>query len=231
MMGIISRFIRHGTAKFASFVRQRPITNVFVATVGVIVAVMGVGEIFPGTSKAAQAAVVAAIADPASLFDARSPGNRRYGRLQQTKQPRTGLEPAPSSERVLTSERQRPVAPAEPSGGLPIIPGVPVDVGLNGQPEAPASVAGTDSPPPTAFFGGTPGAGGPVIGGIVPGSGGVGGGGGAGGGGTPGGGNPVVPPPVAAVPEPTTWIMMFLGLFGIGIVMRRRPGRRLHGAL
>lgn len=60
------------------------------------------------------------------------------------------------------------------------------------------------------------------------GAGGGGGGGGAGGGG--GGGTPPPPPPpppgpVSPVPEPGTWLMLMLGLFGIGTALRHRsPG-------
>lgn len=224
-MGIVARYIGHSGATVASLFRKRPITKALVATGGVIVAIVGVCEVFPGASKAAQAAAISAIADPAALFDARSPGNRRYGRLQQTKQSRTSLEQTPPSERVLTTERRRPITPEVPNSGLPVIPGIPVDIGLNGQPQTPADVAVKDSAPPTAFFGGVPGAGGVSIGGVPSGS----SGGSSGGGGTPGVGNPVIPPPV--VPEPTTWMMMFIGLFGIGTVMRRRPGRRRRRAL
>lgn len=222
-MGNVSRRIGYWTSRIASLARQRPIIHAFIATGGVIAGVVGVGEIFPGASKAAQASVVSAVADPATLFDSRSPGNRRYGWLQQTKHPRTNMEATPPSERVLTAERRRPVAPAVPGAGLPVIPGVPFDIGPNGTPEAPFDVALTDTPSPVALFGGTPSVGGSVIGGVVPGS----GGGGSSGGGTPGGGNPVVSPPV--VPEPATWLMIFIGLFGIGAVMRRRPSRRVHG--
>ncbi len=54
-------------------------------------------------------------------------------------------------------------------------------------------------------------------------------------GGPPGGGGgggggiidvPTVPPPVTVVPEPGTWAMLILGLFGIGFTMRRARTRR-----
>jgi hypothetical protein len=54
-----------------------------------------------------------------------------------------------------------------------------------------------------------------------------GGGGGNGGGGTDGGGEPTPPPPpppgpVSPIPEPATWLMLMLGLFGIGAALRHR---------
>lgn len=60
----------------------------------------------------------------------------------------------------------------------------------------------------------------------TPGNGGGGGGGGGDGG---GGGTPTDPTvPVTPVPEPSTWLMLVLGLFGIAAALRQRPLRR-HG--
>jgi hypothetical protein len=54
-----------------------------------------------------------------------------------------------------------------------------------------------------------------------------GGGGGTGGGGGGGGGNPTDPTdPVSPVPEPSTWLMLILGLFGVGAALRHNRGLR-----
>ena len=73
-----------------------------------------------------------------------------------------------------------------------------------------------------------PGTGTPVFAADLAPSNGGGGGGGAGGGGTGGGGtggdgNGGTANPVSPVPEPSTWLYLILGLFGIGATLRRRP--------
>lgn len=84
---------------------------------------------------------------------------------------------------------------------LPQLPTIPAS-----QPVALASLA-----PPT------PGTGTPVFAAdLAPSNGGGGGGGG-------GGGNPT--DPVTPIPEPSTWLSMMLGIFGTGMVLRRRPRR------
>jgi len=50
-----------------------------------------------------------------------------------------------------------------------------------------------------------------------------GGGGAGGGGGTDNGGTGGVTNPVSPVPEPSTWLYLILGLFGIGATLRSRP--------
>lgn len=49
---------------------------------------------------------------------------------------------------------------------------------------------------------------------------------GGGGGGSSGGGGGTHPNPVSPVPEPSTWLMLILGLFGIGAAMRHGTQQR-----
>lgn len=171
-------------------------------------------------------AIAAAIADPMSIFAARSPGKRAAGALTQTKS-RASAGPAGArpTERVLAGVRSRPAAaPAIPALVGPIdgiVPGaspfvLPVNAGGGALgpigPSGPVPVFGGVGGTPIVFGGGGPGGGG--------GSGGGGGGGGTGT--TPG--TPVVPVPIvpdlSAVPEPAAWLMMIAGFMSIGTVLR-----------
>lgn len=217
------RIIQHGTRRTVSIARHWPITSGIVALATVGFGIAGVGEAFPANLPAVAKPVVARSADPQGLFDARSPGSRRYGWLNPTKQPRTGFDVGPPSERILTSVRRRPGTPAVPAGvGGDPSPAVytPIDGDFDASQQAPTGVAVFDDVVPTGpggvFAPGNP------IGGVLPGS------GGSGAGGLPDGGNPTSPP---AVPEPATWAMLALGFLGIGTAMRRRKfGRQLCGA-
>jgi uncharacterized membrane protein YgcG len=161
-------------------------------------------------------AIAAAVANPASLFAARSPGERAPGALTQTKKVRHAPKGLVPKERVLSQERIRPAA--ELPEGTPSLPVVPLEL---------ASLPDGGVPFVTPFVDGPDG------GGIVPGGGGgIGGGGGGGGGviipgggdngGGGGGGEEPVPPVPPAVPEPATWAMTILGFFIVGTAARRR---------
>ncbi len=166
-------------------------------------------------------AIAAALADPLSVFAARSPGGRAPGALTQTKASRSKGAERPvelaevfPSERVLSNIRTRQpdeFAPAD----LP-------DALFVGPVAGPAggAVPGIDAVTPVVPTGNggipifTPGGIGPV----VPG----------GGGGT--GEPPTEPttPVTPSVPEPTTWLMMIAGFFAVGYALRSR--RRGAGA-
>ena len=172
----------------------------------------GIGVTRFGGGEAARAAI---LADPMSIFAARSPGGRGAGALAQTKlayaptsfssKDVAGLIP---SERVLANVRTRPVAPQLNT------PGFAAPQSVNGTPlgavPTPGGGAGSTIPSfavPTNGGGG----GGGAIGGDAPGSGG-------GGGGGPGGGT--ITPVPSDVPEPTTWLMMIAGFAAIGSLLR-----------
>ncbi len=166
--------------------------------------------------QASANAVVAALADPASLLAMRSPGARTAAELRQLKLTKTAA--AGPHQRVLSTARQRPV-PAEPIAALPSEWFSPF-------------FAEPDVMPPPALPAGTPLA---LAEGPIPGA--YGGGGGwspfyPGGGffpGSPGGGgDDDQPPPVEIpVPEPATWIIMAVGLFTLGWKLRRMQSLRL----
>ena len=163
-----------------------------------------------------ESAVAAAIADPASILAARSPGARASGALAQTKLAQTKRRYAKSgiphlagpTERVLGQARTRP------TGALPLGDAVDPVIGtLVDIPQNAFGGIGDGSPlsgPTVVAFGGPP----VTCVGVIGGGGGVGGGG--------GGGDTPVTPPVSAVPEPSTWLMTILGFFAAGIGLRRR---------
>ncbi|VWX52938.1 PEPxxWA-CTERM sorting domain-containing protein [Novosphingobium sp. 9U] len=157
-----------------------------------------------------RAAVAATLRNPLSVFSARSPGARVGGALLQTKQrlaaSRRAGAPRPGvvlpRERVLSNVRTRPNAPAlalaEP----------PLDARLLGSPSSAFDL------PRVGLPGQTPGFDVPSFGGgdVAP---------------STGGTQPEVPvAPGPAVPEPTTWAMMILGLGAIGWAMRSRGPNR-----
>ncbi len=157
-------------------------------------------------------AALAALADPMSIFAARSPGERPDGALTQTKLPanRTagnsaGNTPLTPSERVLPVIRTRPaIGPV--AGFIP-------PVGLSPGGSVPGAGGGQ-----TGL-----GNGGGGFGEFLPGGGGVPPGGGGGGGGG------IIP--VSPIPEPATWLTMIAGFFALGGMIRsRRTARRHHRA-
>lgn len=213
----------------ASIARQASVAAGIALLGATSVGMVASGDAFSGTAPAGGSTRLAPPSDPDSLFDARSPGVRRYGWLTQSKGPRAGFaEVSPESpvERVLTSVRRRPGPPVAPTGGTPLnIPYAAIEQAIDpsaGPADAGLVLAET-GPGGTGGSIGTPGTG---IGGVLPGGGGGGGGGTGGGGTTPGTGNPQTP----AVPEPTTWAMLVLGFFGIGAAMRQRRPLQIHGA-
>lgn len=185
------------------------------------VLVLGGAYAFSNSPMGGQA-IAAALADPLSVFSARSPGGRAPGALTQTKPARSKGAQRPvelaevfPSERVLSNIRTRQpdeFAPADLPDALFIGP-VAGPVGGGAVPGidtlAPVLPTGVGSVP---IF--TPGG----IGPIVP------GGGGGGGTGEPPTTTPVEPtPPVTpSVPEPTTWLMMIAGFFAVGLGLRSR---------
>lgn len=171
--------------------------------------------------------VSAVLADPLSILTSRSPGGRGAGALMSTKPLLSTLPngtggidtagaPVVPTERVLPTVRDRPAA-----GFEPIVPAGPGAGGLGGL----GGPSGGIEPGGNGFVP-FPGDGGG--GGIFPGGGTVPSGGG-GGGTVPGGdGTPPPPPPVSPIPEPASWVMMILGVFAIGAMLRRR---RLAGRI
>lgn len=165
-------------------------------------------------AAADQGTLPPAALDLLTLLQDRSPGAREGGRLAQTKLLRveqpfervlpTLRMPAPAAAPVPTAV---PVAPAPPQLTADL-PSIPVAYGPLGDFQPVPAVAG-----------------GPV--GSAPFAGGV----------TPIGGIPVSPAPVEtptpapspspvevapAVPEPSTWGMLLLGFWGVGVALRRR---------
>jgi hypothetical protein len=157
--------------------------------------------------------IAAALADPLSVFAARSPGARAPGALTQTKPSRSKGAERPvklaevfPSERVLSNVRTRqPDVPADlpdalfvgpvagPAGG--VVPGI----------DAITPIVPTGNGGIPIF---APGGVGPIV---------PGGGGG-------GGEIPTTPttPVTPSVPEPTTWLMMIAGFFAVGSALRSR---------
>lgn len=165
-------------------------------------------------SEAVESAIAAAMADPAAILAARSPGARAPGALTQTKPYYTH-----PTERVLGQDRTRPPGDTPTDSVSPLAATDPAVV-----PDAFAQAAGVA--PATTDAIGTPGlvpvGGAPVVG--V--GGGGGGGGGSGGGGGGGGGTDPGTPPITVVPEPSTWMMTILGFFAAGLGLRARYRRR-----
>lgn len=202
--------------KLGRWWRKASASSAFVSagTVGGAVALTVPAILLFSHSAAVESALAAAVADPAAIMAARSPGPRAAGALTQTKLRYAG--PRAPVERVLGGDRTRPAgaAPAPgpdatTTGALPVVP-----ANAFGDPVA------ADAP---GVFGTSPGltpVGGVPVSGFVPGVGGGGGGGDGGTGTTP----PTTPvdPPVTAVPEPATWLMTIMGFFTIGLGLRRR---------
>ena len=165
---------------------------------------------------ASRPAIAAILADPMSVFAARSPGQRRAGALAQTKARYASRAVAPGaspSERVLAGVRSRPGAPAvfdalpdapgaagPAPGAAPVEPfasGLGVPFAEAGFPNALAGAPGfglvSDTPAP-----------------------------GGGANAVPGSGGGATPAPAVAVPEPMTWLTMLVGFLAIGAILRVR---------
>lgn len=172
-----------------------------------------------GHSTAVQSAVASALADPASILSARSPGSRAAGALTQTKNKRRYARTAAATrgkptERVLGQARTRPDVAVVPAGAADPLVAAPVAVPQGTFSDAVATAG--DPITGAAVVAGTPGFG------IGVGTVGGGGGGGTGGGGGNTGGGGGGTTPVTAVPEPSTWMMTILGFMGMGAGLRRR---------
>ena len=192
-----------------------------------------------GIVAALRGGIATALRDPIALFAERSPGSRVPGALHLTK---PGAGP---HERVLSEVRERPVVLDLPPAAVePLFADNPPEIAPHpsvlpedttageigdsffptfvnspfGFPLSPTSA--TDNPGGTDVPPGGPGSGdippGRPGGFITP----------PGGTDTPGSpGGPDTPPPTIALPEPSTWLLMILGL-AVFITMRRREGRR-----
>lgn len=181
------------------------------------VALLGPVVFFGFFSKSEdRVAVAAALRNPLSVLEGRSPGARVGGALFQTKQRRAAAQrarPIPPGlvphERVLAMTRSRPAAsPVAPLGDA-----VP-DLALLGQPGDLFAVPNVPAPSgapafdvPGFSFGDAPGFAAEPQNPSQP-------------------GTPVPEGPGPAVPEPATWLMMILGMGAIGGMLR---GRRATG--
>lgn len=172
--------------------------------------------IYSGGGKDSSAsAALSSSSDPLSVLAARSPGARTAGALAQSKHRyavaerriRSGARLGPR-ERVLANVRTRPNAPP-----VAIAPLVALPQGLA---SAPFSAASLTLPPgnapgvPIGFVG--PGSGGGLNAqpGIIP-------------------PTPIITPPVVpSVPEPSTWLMLMTGFFGLGAALRVRRAERVR---
>lgn len=182
-------------------------------------AVVGAGTVIAGSSGALPSASAnaeaprALVSDPESLLDARSPGERRYGWLVNTKQGGFPADDRESpTERVLSAVRHRPTATTIPAGISAVEPlAFPIDGGP-GTTSIFSNPLGYDEPVQEA--GPSAALGGPALSGAaLPGSGGP----GRGDGGTT---NPGIS--VSGVPEPSIWVMLILGFAMTGSAMRTR---------
>lgn len=187
---------------------------------GLFATVMGESFI----SEKSMAAMAATLADPASLLDRRSPGERDPGAKFSTKQKHAAAPAGKPHERVLAAVRDPALLPpiGLPDMGAPVLPPLPVFAAL------PAGPLGAGFPIGGGV--GPAGFGAPGIGAPIP----WGGGGGGGSGGTP---TPTPTPtstptptptptstptpPVSAVPEPASWAMLLMGFATAGAILRR----------
>lgn len=183
----------------------------------------------PGSPANAMAAFAAAPAESGETTEDYSGAPEEFTTLSGTSRaPRNRIRQA-LSERSIPRAAARQIVGPPPSGttlGDGIVP--------DSQPPAaliPALASDSAGPPTFASLAPPPpGTGTPVFAANVPPSGGGGGGGGGTGGGTGGGGDGgtggTPTDPVSAVPEPSTWLLLIMGVFGIGAAMRRRTGSR-----
>ena len=175
-------------------------------------------------------AVVEKISDPLSILDARSPGARRAGALLQTKPGHAralavGPPPGGPAERVLAGLRDNPHEP-DLVARLPelLAPNrfVELDVAPGRAVPGPVLTPAAFTPSEFGAF--------PPPGGLLPPPVGFPPGASPPGGSPPGGptsartalGTGAGPPGGGPVPEPATWVMMIMALFGGGAALRRR---------
>ena len=175
-------------------------------------------------SNQQRSAIAQVLRDPLSVLASRSPGERGAAALRQTKMKRVAMMPAAFEKLLDKNQLASPVAASPASndvfpdnGEQPVVADAFVPVA---QDDAHSGLPG-DAPgnpgPHGGFF--------PMIpGGFV-----VGGGGGGGGGGdncdspvacgTPTG-EPNPPPVMVSIPEPGTWLMIIVGFFALGGLLR-----------
>lgn len=182
---------------------------------------------YVGTSVAnGSVAAQALIADPMSVFSARSPGARGTAALTSTKTAYVRAGPAMDDFWGMGPGRSLP------EGGGMTVQETPAGLGQGD--ESPQDAEYPEFSIPASLYG--PGESGPFFGVIGEDSGfDLGGPGGRGSGfgpGMPGGGGGVPPPlPPSAVPEPEMWLMMIFGFFAIGSAMRTGNRRTFESSL
>lgn len=209
--------------------RKKKIVSLGVLTATILLSGLGLGGMIAGGSNGGTA-LAAAFEDPLALLGWRSPGARKPGALFQTKiRPSQRALPQPS-ERVLAGARERPAPMGdgeESPNFLPMGEGGPVSEPVTFVPPGEPPLAGAPpSPGPgpgfTSSSSGGSSSGGSSTGGSSSGGTSSGGGSSSGGdssGGSSGGG---------VVPEPSTWLMLMLGMFALGGAMRHRFRVRAH---
>ncbi|MES2493420.1 MAG: PEP-CTERM sorting domain-containing protein [Pseudomonadota bacterium] len=181
--------------------------HVFTALLALSVMVPFNSQILSGLGHGASA-LYAALRNPSALIAGRSPGSRGSDLIQS--KPVKKVADAGPTERVLPEIRQRPAA-----GAIPVISiDAPALAGL-----APGAFPEPFGPGGLSALSG--GGTGPGFVGSVPTL--ADGGGG-------GGGVPPVAPPTSPVPEPATWMLMILGIFGVGVGLRRNQRQHLWRA-
>ncbi len=191
------------------------------------VAAVGALPVIGLATNGGGAAVMAALADPLSVLAARSPGARPAGALTQTKRNKVSLPEEHVLADVLTKPLDRFAAP----GAGDMTPGAVTD---EPDPGAAAAFAVDETAP------GDDAAPGPVAAGFFPSQGliitptigsSAGGGSGSSGGGATSV-TPVAPvTAVASVPEPGTWLTLFVGFGAVGGALRSRRRRVTLGDL
>ncbi|MFN3514933.1 MAG: hypothetical protein ACK41C_17940 [Phenylobacterium sp.] len=175
------------------------------AAVAGILAVASISAVAVGRSvedEESGAPLTAMLRDPLALLAMRSPGERGPGALLNSKPPRAKAEPAPV-ERVLSTVRERPAAIEPLEAAAPVIEPLPAvfDILPPGAEFVPVDALNDEGSPGWRSPWWSPGPSG-------------------------GGGGVLTPSPPSPVPEPDVWLMMILGVFGVGALLRRANARR-----
>lgn len=210
-MAITNQGLSGGLAgRLRTLLRRKPLVYALVLALGALILI---GSLRQGTTGIAG---FDPVEDVLRMLSDRSPGERTKAELRNSKSKHTPARlHKPRVERVL-GKVFPPEIPAPPT---PLL-------GLNGPlfgpiefPAGNVPLGGVSDNTPGSYLP-TPFSGGGIGGGGGPGGGGPGGGGPGGGGTSP---PPVIiPAEVSAVPEPGTWLTMFLGMSLCGAALRRR---------